>query len=244
MEKLGQLSDQAESDGSWDLIIVDTPPSRSALDFLDAPEHLSALLDGKFLRLLLTPAKGPFRLMSVGFNLAYSAMEKVLGAQIITDVKTFAAAFETLFGGFRARSEDTLRLLSSEVTTFLVVATPEPDALREANFFVDRLTQSGLPLSGLVVNRTHGSELEVSAERALALAEDLQTSAEDIHQVEIAALQRHADRMRMIEREQRLLDRFRSSRPDVAMARVPALPRDVTDVEALRRLGASLIDQQ
>ncbi|SDS54295.1 ArsA family ATPase [Microlunatus soli] len=240
MEKLGQLSAQAESDGRWDLIIVDTPPSRSALDFLDAPEHISSLLDGKFLRLLLTPAKGPFRLMSVGFNFAYTAMEKVLGAQIITDVKTFAAAFETLFGGFRARSTETLRLLSSDRTTFVVVATPEPDALREASFFVDRLTESRLPLSGLVVNRTHSSELEISADRALALAEDLAADqGSDSHAAEVAALRRHADRMRMIDREHRLLNRFTSSRPDVAMTRVPALPSDVTDLATLRRLGES-----
>jgi anion-transporting ArsA/GET3 family ATPase len=235
MEKLGQLSAQAEREGRWDLIIVDTPPSRSALDFLDAPEHISSLLDGRFLRLLLSPAKGPFRLMSVGFNIAYSAMEKILGAQIITDVKTFAAAFETLFGGFRARATETLRLLSSSSTTFLVVATPEPDALREASYFVDRLTESGLPLSGLLVNRTHTSDLEVSAERASALAEDLAGQTE--HAAEIAALQRHAARMRMIQRERGLLDRFSSSRPDVAMTRVPALPSDVTDLVTLRLLG-------
>lgn len=242
MEKLGQLSAQAETEGRWDLIIVDTPPSRSALDFLDAPEHIASLLDGKFLRFLLSPAKGPFRLMSVGFNFAYTAMEKVLGAQIITDVKTFAAAFETLFGGFRARSEQTLRLLSSDRTTFVVVATAEPDALREATFFVDRLTESALPLSGLVVNRTHASELEISAERALALAEDLDdatATGTGRHAAEIAALRRHADRMRMIDREHRLLRRFSASRPDVAVAAVPALASDVTDLTALRRIGES-----
>ena len=95
MEKLGQLHAEAVrdpaagTDARWDLIVVDTPPARSALDFLDAPEHLSSLLDGRFLRLLLAPARGPLRLMSVGFHLVSSAMNKVLGAQIITDVQTF-----------------------------------------------------------------------------------------------------------------------------------------------------------
>jgi anion-transporting ArsA/GET3 family ATPase len=135
-----------------------------------------------------------------------------------------------------------------------VVATPEPDALREARFFVDRLTESGLPLSGLVVNRTHASELEISAERAIALAEDLELesvtadpadtgSERRDYTCEVAALRRHADRMRMIEREQRLLDRFSSSRPDVALTRVAALASDVTDLDSLRRLGTSLVDQ-
>src|ERR687897_841030 len=83
MEKLGQLHAMAEDDGRWDLIVVDTPPARSALDFLDAPEHLSTLLDGRFLRLLLAPTRGPLRLMSVGFTIVSAVMTKVLGAGVI-----------------------------------------------------------------------------------------------------------------------------------------------------------------
>src|SRR3954454_15612031 len=132
MEKLGQLHSEAEAHGTWDLIVVDTPPARSALDFLDAPEHLSSLLDGRFLRLLLAPARGPFRLMSAGFGLVTSALNKVLGAQILTDLQTFVTAFEALFGGFRERATETFQLLSSEHTTFLVVASPERETLREA----------------------------------------------------------------------------------------------------------------
>ena len=237
MERLGQLHTQSERDGSWDLIVVDTPPARSALDFLDAPEHLSSLLDGRFLRLLLAPARGPFRLMSVGFSLVSSALNKVLGSQILRDLQTFVAAFEALFGGFRQRATQTFDLLSSEHTTFLVVATPEREALREAAYFVDRLTEEGMPLSGVVVNRVHSSQLKLSADRAQSLAEDLDPGD---HAVEIEALHRHATLMRVIEREHLLLDRFSSSRPAVARASVEALPTDVTDLESLRRVGALL----
>lgn len=264
MEKLGQLYAQAEQDGRWDLIIVDTPPSRAALDFLDAPEHLASLLDGKFLKLLLSPAKGPFRLMGAGFTLAYQVMERVLGAQIITDVKTFAAAFETLFGGFRARSEATLALLSSQRTTFLVVATPQPDALREAGFFVDRLRESAMPLSGIVVNRTTVGESGLSAERAVALVEELTkdpypskhpevaggspaTAGPGTGQTpssrwaaETAALRSHANRMRAIASEHLLLDRFVTARPGIAVTRVPTLPTDVAELSSLRHVGALL----
>src|ERR671913_329649 len=177
MEKLGQLHAMAETDGRWDLIVVDTPPARSALDFLDAPEHLSALLDGRFLRLLLAPARGPLRLMSVGFTIVSAVMTKVLGAGIIRDVQTFVTAFEALFGGFRQRATTTFALLSSRHTTFLVVATPQRDTLREAAYFVDRLTEEQMPLSGLVLNRVHCSTLDISAERALSLAEDLDREA-------------------------------------------------------------------
>ncbi|HWI33052.1 MAG TPA: ArsA-related P-loop ATPase [Lapillicoccus sp.] len=240
MEKLGQLHAAAESEGHWDLIVVDTPPARSALDFLEAPEHLSSLLDGRFLRLLLAPARGPLRLMSVGFNLVSAVMTKVLGAQVIRDVQTFVTAFEALFGGFRQRAASTFALLSSRHTTFVVVATPQRDALREAAYFVDRLTEEQMPLCGLVLNRVHTTALDISPERALSLAEDLEPEA---YPLEVEALRRHASLMRLIGAEARQMGRFSASRPAVAQTRVQSLPTDVTDLAALRRVGDFLADK-
>jgi anion-transporting ArsA/GET3 family ATPase len=240
MEKLGQLHAMAEADGRWDLIVVDTPPARSALDFLDAPEHLSTLLDGRFLRLLLAPARGPLRLMSVGFTIVSAVMTKVLGAGIIRDVQTFVTAFEALFGGFRQRATSTFALLSSRQTTFLVVATPQRDTLREAAYFVDRLTEEQMPLSGLVLNRVHATALDLSAERALSLTEDLDREA---NAVEIEALRRHASLMRLIAAEARQMGRFSASRPGVSQTQVQALPTDVTDLTMLRRVGVLLSDK-
>jgi anion-transporting ArsA/GET3 family ATPase len=240
MEKLGQLHSEAEAHGTWDLIVVDTPPARSALDFLDAPEHLSSLLDGRFLRLLLHPARGPMRFMTAGFSMISAVMTKILGAQIIRDVQTFVRAFEALFGGFRQRAAATFELLSSRHSTFLVVATPQHDALREAEYFVDRLTEEGMPLSGMVINRVHTSALAISPERALSLAEDLAgTSAV----LEVEALRRHANLMRVLQTESRMMERFASARPTVAQTQVQSLPTDVTDLAALRRVGALLSDK-
>jgi anion-transporting ArsA/GET3 family ATPase len=240
MEKLGQLHTEAEASGRWDLIVVDTPPARSALDFLDAPEHLSALLDGRFLRFLLHPTRGPLRLMGAGFSMISAAMNKILGAQIISDVQTFVRAFEALFGGFRQRATSTFELLSSRHSTFLVVATPQHDALREAEYFVDRLTEEGMPLSGMVINRVHTCALAISPERALSLAEDL---ADTSAVLEVEALRRHANLMRMIETETRMIERFAAARPTVAQTQVQSLPTDVTDLAALRRVGALLSDK-
>ena len=240
MEKLGQLHSEAEAHGTWDLIVVDTPPARSALDFLDAPEHLSSLLDGRFLRLLLHPASGPMRLMSAGFGVISAVMTKILGAQILGDVQTFVRAFEALFGGFRQRATSTFELLSSRHSTFLVVATPQHDALREAAYFVDRLTEEGMPLSGMVLNRVHTSALAISPERALSLAEDL---AETSAVLEVEALRRHAALMRTIETETRMMERFAPTRPAVAQTQVQSLPTDVTDLTALRRIGVLLSDK-
>ena len=235
MEKLGQLHTEAQQTGRWDLIVVDTPPARSALDFLDAPEHLSRLLDGRFLKLLLAPARGPLKLMSAGFAMVVATMNKVLGSQLLSDVQTFANAFETLFGGFRQRANHTLQHLSSRHTTFLVVATGERDSLREAAYFTDRLTEERMPLAGLVVNRVHTTEVSLSADRALALAEDLPADGP-----EAVALTRHAERQRTRERELSLVQRFATARSGVRVHLVPAMVGDVYDVAALDRIGELL----
>ncbi|MEE1738029.1 ArsA-related P-loop ATPase [Streptomyces sp. BE147] len=175
MEKLGQLRARDE----WDLIIVDTPPSRSALDFLDAPKRLGSFLDGKFIRLLMAPAKvggrAGMKFLNVGMSMMTGTLGKLLGGQFLRDVQTFVAAMDTMFGGFRTRADATYKLLQAPGTAFLVVATPERDALREAAYFVERLAAEDMPLAGLVLNRVHGSEASrLSAERALAAAENLE----------------------------------------------------------------------
>ncbi|WP_148589800.1 ArsA family ATPase [Streptomyces sp. WAC01526] len=183
MEKLGQL----RANDEWDLIIVDTPPSRSALDFLDAPKRLGSFLDGKFIRVLMAPAKvggrAGMKFLNVGMSMMTGTLSKLMGGQLLRDVQTFVAAMDTMFGGFRTRADATYRLLQAPGTAFLVVAAPERDALREAAYFVERLAAEQMPLAGLVLNRVHGSgAAQLSAERALAAAEALtDRMAEDTH---------------------------------------------------------------
>ncbi|MFE1771648.1 ArsA family ATPase [Streptomyces sp. NPDC059008] len=178
MEKLGQLRASDE----WDLIVVDTPPSRSALDFLDAPKRLGSFLDGKFIRVLMAPAKvggrAGMKFLNVGMSMMTGTLSKLMGGQLLCDVQTFVAAMDTMFGGFRTRADATYRLLQAPGTAFLVVAAPERDALREAAYFVERLAAEQMPLAGLVLNRVHGSgAAQLSAERALAAAEALTDAA-------------------------------------------------------------------
>ncbi|MFF9719595.1 ArsA family ATPase [Streptomyces sp. SID9913] len=177
MEKLGQLRSRDE----WDLIIVDTPPSRSALDFLDAPKRLGSFLDGRLIRVLLAPAKvggrAGMKFLNVGMSMMTGVLGKLLGGQLLKDVQTFIAAMDSMFGGFRTRADATYKLLQAPGTAFLVVAAPERDALREAAYFVERLAAEDMPLAGLVLNRVHGSGADaLSAERALAAAENLEDS--------------------------------------------------------------------
>ncbi|MGI8612408.1 MAG: ArsA family ATPase [Nocardioidaceae bacterium] len=239
MEKLGQLSADASRDGRWDLIVVDTPPSRSALDFLDAPARLSSLLDGRFIKLMLAPAKGPARLFSAGLGIVTTALNKVLGTQVLGDVQTFIAAFDTLFGGFRARAEKTYALLQAPGTSFVVVAAPEPDALREAAYFVERLTHERMPLAGLVLNRVTVPLAALSAQQAEAAAERLGATEPD--ELTVAAMLRvHADSMRRAQRERRLRRGFEGAHPAVATVAVPALAGDVHDLDGLRMIGQLL----
>ncbi|MFG2366153.1 ArsA family ATPase [Streptomyces mirabilis] len=182
MEKLGQLRARDE----WDLIVVDTPPSRSALDFLDAPKRLGSFLDGRLIRLLTAPAKlggrAGMKFLNVGMSMMTGTLGKLLGGQLLKDVQTFVAAMDTTFGGFRTRADATYKLLQAPGTAFLVVAAPERDALREAAYFVERLAAEDMPFAGLVLNRVHGSgAAHLSAERALAAAENLDAeAAEDL----------------------------------------------------------------
>ncbi|MFE9806522.1 ArsA family ATPase [Streptomyces sp. NPDC005548] len=180
MEKLGQLRARDE----WDLIVVDTPPSRSALDFLDAPKRLGSFLDGRLIRLLTAPAKlggrAGMKFLNVGMSMMTGTLGKLLGGQLLKDVQTFVSAMDTTFGGFRTRADATYKLLQAPGTAFLVVAAPERDALREAAYFVQRLAAEDMPFAGLVLNRVHGSgAARLSAERALAAAEDLDSAASE-----------------------------------------------------------------
>ncbi|WP_432476239.1 ArsA family ATPase [Nocardioides sp. GXQ0305] len=239
MEKLGQIHRQAQADGTHDLVVVDTPPSRSALDFLDAPERLSRFLDGRFIRLLLAPARGPAKVMAAGMGVVTNALTRVLGAQVLRDMQTFVSAFDTLFGGFRARAEATFALLQGDRTAFLVVAAPEPDALREAAYFVERLGEDGMPLAGLVVNRASPApRVALSPDEATAAAGRLDQGEPGT--LAAGLLRLHADRARLGEREAGLRARFSAAHPTVPTVVVPALATDVNDLDGLRHVGGLL----
>jgi anion-transporting ArsA/GET3 family ATPase len=237
MEKLGQL----RASEQWDLIIVDTPPSRSALDFLDAPNRMSRFLDGTMIRLLTAPSRTGFKFASAGFLFFSRIISKILGGQLLRDISAFVAALDTMFGGFRERATATYELLRQPGTWFLVIATPEPDALREASYFVDRLSAEGMPLAGMVLNRTHPpATTALSATRAEGAAEEVLETGGPGTVLAAATLRVHAERMTLAAREQHLADRFTSAHPEVAVRTVPAAAGDVHDLDGLRTMAGEL----
>jgi anion-transporting ArsA/GET3 family ATPase len=239
MEKLGQL----RATGTWDLIVVDTPPSRSALDFLDAPQRLGRFLDGRMIRLLTAPARAGGRaymkVFTIGVKVFTDVLNKMLGAQALKDLSVFVSSLETMFGGFRERADQTYKLLKEDGTSFVVVAVPERDALREAAYFVERLESEQMPLAGLVLNRMHASGAPaLSVERSVAAAETLDTAGEEPFAA--AALRVHADRLTAAVRDARRASQFHAAHPRVRMVEVFAQASDVHDLEGLRAIGADL----
>ena len=241
MERLGQLLAEAERTGSHDLIVVDTPPSRSALDFLDAPERLAGFLDGRFVRLLAAPTRGPLRLLSAGLGMATSMMTKIVGSQLLSDMSSLAAALDTVFGGFRERAERTYRLLGRPSTAFVVVATPDADTLREASYFAGRLSEQRMPLVGLVLNRVVRPVSGLSLDRA-RVARDRLLAGPSSPTAELAAelLALHAESATAAAVGTRLADRFAAAHPGLPSVQVPGLPTDVHDIKALREVGRYL----
>ena len=242
MEKLGQL----HSSGEWDLIVVDTPPTRSALDFLDAPDRMTRFLDGRFLRLMLAPAKAGGRaymkLLNVGVNTITGIVTRITGAEMLRDLRDFFAAFESMFGGFRERAQQTYALMQDRRTAFVVVAAPEPAALREASYFVERLSTERMPLAGVVVNRVHRTALpQLGAERSAAAAEMLEERKGS--KTAAGLLRLHADRVALAAQERKVIRSFTSGAPEVAVVEVEAMASDVHDLASLRQVGRELAGQ-
>ena len=268
MEKLGQLRETlGTADSEWDLIIVDTPPARSALDFLDAPQRLGRFLDGRMIKLLTAPSKAYFKVVGASFTLFTKMLTKVLGTDLLSDVSTFVSSLEAMFGGFRERAEHTYALLKAPDTAFLVVASPEPDSLREASFFVERLADEAMPLAGLIVNRVHAAAVGITAGAANDAADALgaaprsrrrparKTAAESEataakvskepserdRGVAAAALRVQAEAATLATHDARMMRRFAAAHPDTPMATVAALATDVHDLDSLRRVGDLLV---
>src|SRR5699024_9153615 len=151
MEKLYDL----HADDRFDLVVVDTPPSRNALDFLDAPRRLTRFLDHRLYRVLMAPTRGVMRAVNMAAQAFVRAVSKVVGAEVFDDAIAFFQAFEGMEQGFKERAAKVMEVIWSPATAFVLVASPNVDTVEEARFFSERLADSGLPVSALIVNRMH-----------------------------------------------------------------------------------------
>ncbi len=249
MERVGQLRAQARSSHApWDLVVVDTPPSRSALDFIDAPARLGRFLDGRFVALLRRgTGKGLAGAVSSRVRgTVISAMDRVLGAHLLADVQELVAGLDVVFGSFQERARATSAALAAPGSAFVVVTAAEDDALAESAFLLDRLAGSELPTAALVVNRAAGvapALRSLEAERARQVAVALGTRVDDGDEAAADAavlLEVHADLAQTAAAERSRVERLLSAHVGVDVAMVPVRSGDVHDLVTLREVGADL----
>jgi anion-transporting ArsA/GET3 family ATPase len=235
--KLHELAQE----GSWDLLVLDTPPSRNALDFLDAPDRLRAFFEGRALQTLLRGGGAGLRLLGRGTGFVLGLLRRVTGAELLSDLSDFFRLIGGLIGGFRERAAQVEALLRAPDTTFLLVTSPEREPIDEALFFQRRLRSAGMALGGAIVNREHADELAgeddelddlpARIERATALSPAL------AKQVAAAFAEEHALARRDAANVAHLRARLGAGIP---LVRVPLLDEDVHDLAGLVRLGAEL----
>ncbi len=249
MEKLYELHEQGRLPGSsdheaprFDLVVVDTPPSRNALDFVDAPRRLTRLLDNRVFRLLMVPTRAYLRAVSVATQAFLRTISKVVGAEVVTDVVAFFQAFEGMEEGFRQRAQEVHDLITSDATAFVLVASPARDAVREAAYFADKLAEAGIPTSALVVNRVHPRFVEGGSEPGGG-SEGGSAGGLEGGTVATALAPFYANLAEFVDIAGREESHFATLGARVApapVARVPFLPADVHDLEGLAAVADEL----
>jgi anion-transporting ArsA/GET3 family ATPase len=239
MERLHELHES----GGWDLLVVDTPPTRSALDFLDAPKRMTSFLDGRLLRLLLKPSvaagKGVGKVVGFGATTFMRVAGKVTGMDLLEDLADFFRNFEGMYDGFKERAGEVLELLQEPSSRFVVVTSPEPPPLREARFFLERLEQEGLHAAGLVVNRIRPEVPRDPSDAALARAAEAQPDDDDGRAV-AGALTLLGDVRGLAARQRRDVEAARYGLAVDPIVHVPLLGDDVHDLEGLSTIAATL----
>ena len=228
---------ELDRDGGFDAVVLDTPPSRNALDFLDAPDRLMAFFDGRALKLFLAPT-GAARIMSGGISVVFTALRRLTGVNLLEDLAAFFQGLSSVIDGLRHRAAEVRALLADPATTFLVVSTPERASVEEAIFFTNRLRTAHMSFGGLIVNRVHPldpGELDQATTTARlegALGTPLARRVALTHaQIQVLARRDAAG----IERLRRELD-------EPSPVIVEHLARDVHDVSALLAVQARLFD--
>lgn len=239
MEKLYELY----ADGDYDLIVIDTPPTRNALDFLDAPKRMTDFLDSKVLKWFLIPymkaGGGIFKVANVAATTFLRLVKKIVGAEVLEDTAEFFGNLEGMYDGFKERAREVAKLLQSESTSFVVVTSPAEESVTEATFFASRLNESGLHFGALVVNRVHprwGDPIELK-ERQLSR---LEQGGDDARL--LAKLLRNEEAFsRVVALEDRNLDALARKVPRHRWVRVPYLDREAVDFPGLVAITEQLL---
>jgi anion-transporting ArsA/GET3 family ATPase len=233
MEKLYELYQEER----YDLLVLDTPPTRNALDFLDAPERLTRFIDSRSLQLLLRPGRTGLKLFSRGTSVAFSLLKRVTGVDLLQDLSDFFQSFGDMAEGFNERARRVNELLGDRRTAFIVVSSPQRESIDEAIFFQRRLRERRMPFAGAVVNRmvrlgTDATATDVEGDLAALLGDELgrkvARNLDDFHAL--------AERDRA---NVRVLERAFDGQPLIC---VPELHHEVYDISGLRAVNEFLFE--
>jgi anion-transporting ArsA/GET3 family ATPase len=232
-EKLYELAEE----GDWDLVVVDTPPTRNALDFLDAPHRLARFLDHRVYKILMTPTRGIVKAASVAAQAVVRSLSKVVGGEVIADAISFFQSFEGMEEGFKQRAAHVDRLLAAAETAFILVASPKADTVAEAGFFADKLSEHDIAVRGLVVNRMQ--PVFGAADDGLALGpEAARARSETLAGTDLGNQYRClADARQLARGEAENLVGLTERVAPAPVVLVEVQPFEVTDLDALHRLG-------
>jgi anion-transporting ArsA/GET3 family ATPase len=246
MERLFEI----HGEGSYDLIVVDTPPTRNALDFLDAPERMAEFFSSRLLRWLIVPYRS--RLVNFASKPFYQVADRILGTQFLADIAEFFILFQTMYDGFIERARAVQRLLADRRTSFIVVSTLETVPLREAEFFAQAITDRKLHLGAIVLNKVLPDYLRDRkgasvAERLRDRAEDIagaiapQLGVSDTAQVRrvLAEIGQNYLDYRLVAQSEAEKQAELSTTAEILVS-VPYFDTDVHDFAGLMRLGAGL----
>jgi anion-transporting ArsA/GET3 family ATPase len=242
MEKLYEL----HADGDYDLIVIDTPPTRNALDFLDAPRRMTDFFESRVLRWFLLPymkAGGGFmRVANVAASTFLRIVKRIVGAEVLEDTAEFFNNLEGMYEGFKERAREVSRLLKSPITSFVVVTSPAEESVAEATFFASRLEDAGLPFGALVVNRVH-PHYEVGVSPRPTQLTRLETGTPDA-QLLAKLLDNGEAFMRVVKLEEENLADLARKVPRHLWVRVPYLEREAVDFGGLVAIADQLFDSR
>lgn len=228
MEKLYAL----HHDENFDVVVVDTPPTRHALDFLDAPRRLTHFLDHRLYRVLMSPTRGVMKAVNMAAQTFLRSVSRVIGAEVLDDALAFFGAFSGMEEGFKDRAKVVLELLEDPATAFVLVAAPRLDTVAEAQFFADRLGDADLAVAALIVNRIHPLFTVDKPDKVARRAEELADTP-------LGPLARNLAEFTMIATNERAhLAGLAAMADEVVM--VPYLNSDVHDLDGLNRIGSYL----
>jgi anion-transporting ArsA/GET3 family ATPase len=239
MEKLYELY----ADGDFDMIVIDTPPTRNALDFLDAPKRMTDFFDSKVLKWFLLPymkaGGGIFKVANVAATAFLRIVKRIVGSDVLEDTAEFFGNLEGMYDGFKQRARDVAALLQSDVTSFVVVTSPAEESVTEATFFASRLNESGLPFGALVVNRVHpkwADAIDVKPRQVSRLEQ-----GEDTARLLGKLITNEQQFSKVVSLEERNLDALARKIPRHRWVRVPYLEREAVDIGGLSAIADQLV---